>query len=71
MILLIFLRINSLLGDYLIKTLNYFIKHELWDEARIFTSKQKFKKGIKSPEFYAPLFSKEELGDNTLKIYFN
>ena len=52
------------------KTLNYFIKHQLWDEARIFTSKQKFKKGINSPEFYAPLFSREELGDNTLKIYF-
>ena len=52
------------------KTLNYFIKQELWDEARIFTSKQKFKKGIKSPEFYAPFFSEEELGDNTLKIYF-
>ena len=52
------------------KTLNYFIKQELWDEARIFTSKQKLKKGIKSPEFYAPLFSEEELGDNTLKIYF-
>ena len=52
------------------KTLNYFIKHQLWDEARIFTSKQKFKKGITSPKFYAPLFSKEELGDNTLKIYF-
>jgi len=52
------------------KTLNYFIKDQLWDEARIFTSKQKFKKGINSPEFFAPLFSKEELGDNTLKIYF-
>lgn len=52
------------------KTLNYFIKDQLWDEARIFTSKQKFKKGINSPEFYAPLFSREELGDNTLKIYF-
>ena len=52
------------------KTLNYFIKQELWDEARVFTSKRNLKKGIKSPEFYAPLFSEEELGDNRLKIYF-
>lgn len=52
------------------KTLNHFIKQELWDEARVFTSKQNLKKGIKSPEFYATLFSEEEIGDNRLKIYF-
>lgn len=33
------------------KTINGFIKEGLWDEARVFISNKKFKKGVKAPKF--------------------
>ena len=52
------------------KTLTHFIKEQLWDEARIFTSQEKLIKGIKSPYFDAPVSEAEKLSNNSLHTYF-
>jgi diaminohydroxyphosphoribosylaminopyrimidine deaminase/5-amino-6-(5-phosphoribosylamino)uracil reductase len=52
------------------KTLTHFIEEQLWDEARIFTSKEKLIKGIKSPYFDAPINEVEKLSNNSLHTYF-
>ena len=51
--------INSVIVEGGPKTLNYFIKENLWDEARIFISEKEFNNGIKAPEieFNNSLFS--------------
>lgn len=55
-------------GAYL---LNYCIKNNWWDEARIFTSPYELKAGIKAPDF--PFISKhtEIIGDDNLSIFFH
>ena len=53
------------------KTLTYFIKNKLWDEARVFTSEKKLIKGIKSPNFEKLMTTEEKLNDTKLKTYFN
>lgn len=53
------------------KTLTYFIKNQLWDEARVFTSEKKLIKGIKSPNFEKLMTTEEKLNDTKLKTYFN
>ena len=55
-------------GGYI--TLSSFIKEELWDEARIFTTKQILVKGIKSPKITQITSNKIKLGDDELNIVY-
>lgn len=61
--------INSVLIEGGTQTLQTFIDENLWDEARIFTGKPKFKSGIKAPQFQGELISEALIIDDTLKIY--
>lgn len=49
--------------------LNKFISAELWDEARVFTSKTKFESGIKAPIMPLPSAEIISVEDDTLQIY--
>ncbi|WPR74915.1 bifunctional diaminohydroxyphosphoribosylaminopyrimidine deaminase/5-amino-6-(5-phosphoribosylamino)uracil reductase RibD [Algoriphagus sp. NG3] len=53
-------------GSYL---LNRFLKSELWDEARVFTSRNKFVQGIQAPVVPVPVSETIEILDDTLRIY--
>src|SRR5690606_11573849 len=63
--------INSIIIEGGAKTLQLFIDAQLWDEARVFTGKIQFDKGVKAPKFYGKLASKENIKEDTLKIYTN
>lgn len=51
------------------KTLESFIRKDLWDEARIFTSKINWNAGIKSPEFSGKLLETNTISTDLLEIY--
>ena len=50
------------------KTLQEFIKNNLWDEARIFTNKKKMSKGLKAPIIHGKIISEKFIGDDKLEI---
>jgi len=52
-------------------TLQQFIDANFWDEARIFTGKSHFRKGIKAPEFLGIMVSEKSISGDHLKIYRN
>lgn len=69
--ILYIMKISSIIVEGGSITLNSFIKENLWDEARVFTSNIKLKEGIKSPEFnYIP---EKEINFKNYKLstYFN
>ena len=49
--------------------LNFFIKSGMWDEARVFSSRQSFGDGIEAPTFRGNLLSRTEVMSDTLEIY--
>lgn len=52
--------------------LESFIKNNLWDEARVFTSDLSFEKGIKAPEFNTNKAAlKNDISDNTLEYFYH
>ncbi len=51
------------------KTLESFIKVDLWDEARVFIADITWGDGLESPEFTGELFSEEQVGSDLLKVY--
>ena len=51
--------------------LNTFINNNQWDEARIFTGKKEFIKGLKSPQLNHPISSTENINEDRLDIYYN
>ena len=53
------------------KTLNLFIKHNLWDEGRIFTSPDVWGKGIKAPVITGKIMDEQKVGPDTLQIILN
>lgn len=53
------------------QTLQSFIKEGLWDEARIFTGRPRFGKGMRAPEFSGKLVSETSILTDNLKIYRN
>jgi len=53
------------------KTLQTFIDAGHWDEARVFTGKIQFKKGIEAPILKGTLKSREMIAGDQLKIYRN
>ena len=55
-------------GSY---TLQQFIDSGLWDEARVFTGRSEFKKGIKAPHLSGKLISEINIEGDRLKIYKN
>ncbi|SEM11814.1 diaminohydroxyphosphoribosylaminopyrimidine deaminase [Aquimarina amphilecti] len=55
-------------GSY---TIQSFIAEKLWDEARVFTGINNFKKGIKAPILESKSVSEKKIIDDTLKIYHN
>ncbi|RAI94949.1 bifunctional diaminohydroxyphosphoribosylaminopyrimidine deaminase/5-amino-6-(5-phosphoribosylamino)uracil reductase RibD [Algoriphagus yeomjeoni] len=55
-------------GSYL---LNKFLASELWDEARVFTSSNKFGSGIAAPIPPTPVSETIEILDDTLRIYYH
>jgi len=52
-------------------TIQSFIDANLWDEARVFTGQNSFKKGVKAPVFKGKLVSEEKIINDTLRIYNN
>ena len=53
-------------------TLEKFLKNDLWDEALVFTSNQKFYKGIKTPVIDTQLkASTSRISDNRFDSYYN
>lgn len=51
------------------QTLQCFIDANKWDEARVFTGKTTFEKGIKAPSFKGKLLVSRKLEEDLLKIY--
>lgn len=63
------MEIQSLIIEGGAYTINEFMQYGLWDESRIFRSKQELGKGINAPIIEGRLYSKEDLGDDELYIY--
>lgn len=61
--------IQSVIIEGGIQTLNQFITAGLWDEARVFTSKNSWEDGIQAPEITGDILEKMSLGDDELTIY--
>lgn len=61
--------IQSLLIEGGAKVLNHFIETGLWDEARVFTGYQLFKKGIKAPLLNTSPVSVTDFSGSSLQIY--
>jgi diaminohydroxyphosphoribosylaminopyrimidine deaminase / 5-amino-6-(5-phosphoribosylamino)uracil reductase len=53
------------------QVLNNFIQQGLWEEARVFTSNEKFGEGIKAPKLNEQVTSKEKIENDMLAYYFN
>jgi diaminohydroxyphosphoribosylaminopyrimidine deaminase/5-amino-6-(5-phosphoribosylamino)uracil reductase len=63
--------IQSVIVEGGAKTLESFIEDRLWDEARVFTSKQEFEKGIESPPIGGRLLKDVTIVEDRLEIYEN
>ena len=64
-------KLQSVLVEGGAAILNQFIRHNLWDEARVFHSDKILREGIKAPEFH---FSPNETitsGTDQLKTFYN
>lgn len=55
-------------GAFLLQSL---IDHDYWDEARVFTGKDKFEKGIKAPELEVESAEKINVDGDRLTFYYN
>ncbi len=60
--------IQSVIIEGGVTTLESFIKHDLWDEARIFTSEDYWERGIKAPAIRGTQISSDKIGLDTLTI---
>jgi len=63
--------IQSVIVEGGLQTLNTFINSNLWDEARIFTSKKTLEKGIQSPVIQRVTSNSEVVGGDNLNYIFN
>lgn len=64
-------KIQSVIVEGGTMTLNTFIHAGLWDEARVFTGIPKLKTGIAAPKIRKAPLETIQIGEDTLKIYFN
>lgn len=63
--------INSVIVEGGSILLNSFIKQQLWDEARVFTSEIILNSGIHSPAISLPAVQTEMSGNDLLSVYYN
>lgn len=63
--------IQSVLVEGGNKTLKNFVENNLWDEARVFKSTNKLKKGVLAPKINGTKFYEENIKDDNLKIIRN
>ncbi len=63
--------IQSLIVEGGAKVLEHFISADLWDEARIFTGKANFGKGVRAPSVRGRTFSSFLFGGSTLEVILN
>lgn len=63
-------KIQSVIVEGGLHTLNAFIEQNLWDEARIFTSREIFGKGIAAPSSSGRLDHNIAIGADQLSIYY-
>lgn len=64
-------QIQSVIIEGGASVLQSFIKDNLWDEARIFTSDVLLEKGIKAPEFDFNKYSINQIINDTLSLFYN
>ncbi len=62
-------KIQSLIVEGGTQTIQTFIDDNLWDEARVFSGKVNFNKGIKAPKFSCKITSEEKIKEDLLRIY--
>ena len=65
------LNIQSILVEGGTHTIEKFLSLKLWDEARIFTSPQKFSRGIQAPKMVALPHQSTQISNDTLTTYYN
>lgn len=63
------MEIQSLIVEGGAYTINEFIQYGLWDEIRVFRSKNNLEKGVSAPAIEGRLHSKEEFEEDELFIY--
>ncbi|MFZ1808922.1 MAG: bifunctional diaminohydroxyphosphoribosylaminopyrimidine deaminase/5-amino-6-(5-phosphoribosylamino)uracil reductase RibD [Cyclobacteriaceae bacterium] len=64
-------KIQSLIVEGGAQTIRAFLSEGVWDEARIFTSEQRFESGIEAPIINKEVSSCEMIGNDELVIYSN
>lgn len=64
-------KITSVIIEGGTQTLQSFIDANLWDEARVFTSQNKFEAGISAPDIKGELISQQDVLEDQLYIYKN
>jgi len=64
-------KVQSLVIEGGAKTLGLFVTSGLWDEARLFVSKQEFGDGLKAPAIVDTPASIDTIGDNSLLLFQN
>lgn len=62
-------KIHSVLVEGGAQTLQLFIAHRLWDEARVFQSPRLFDKGIAAPVLPGKIISTDTIGTDRLTVY--
>lgn len=63
--------IQSLFVEGGAEVLAHFIGSGLWDEARIFTGRKQFGRGVRAPLVEGKLLSSEDFDQSTLKLFYN
>ncbi len=64
-------KIQSIIIEGGAKTLERFIKYNIWDEARIFTANKTLYSGINAPKIHGKTISEKEINEDILKIIVN
>ena len=64
-------KILSIIVEGGTKTLSNFIDSDVWDEIRVFRTKEKLGDGIKGPRLKLMKSNKVNIGDNELNYYLN
>src|SRR5699024_286509 len=65
------LDVQSLIVEGGAKMLQSFINAGMWDEARIFSTPEKWGEGIKAPEIRGEVIEESQIADNTLTVMKN
>lgn len=63
------MEVQSLIIEGGAYTINEFMQYGLWDEARIFRSKNVLQKGVQAPKLEGKLFQKQDFAEDELLIY--